>query len=294
MTNPSWSDYGTYDECAHPDLWNGVVGYWAPCLGPTGLRLHDLSRGANWGTLENMDAATDWVVSNGQCALDFDGSNDHINCGTGASLANFATTAGNPGTTFSFWVRPNAITGSGTILARNDGNSIQAGWWISHVNATIRVVLERSATNAVFVSSSLGLIAATWSHVVVTFRPNMAGTTSAGDVGIWFNGVAASVTQSVLGNGTQAFDSDLAETFYIARYGRTSGGGNGFFAGQLDDIIVHRRILTPNEIRRLYELGRGGMLERRRRRRRRAYVQQAGFRAHYATQRTQLIGGGLR
>ena len=61
----------------------------------------------------------------------------------------------------------------------------------------------------------------------------------------------------------------------------------------LDDVIVWNRELQPNEVARLYQLGRGGMLERRRRRR--VYTEQAGFRAHYATQRNaQLIGGGLR
>ena len=44
MTRPSFQDYGTYDESAYPELWDGVVGYWAPCLGPTGTRLFDVSR----------------------------------------------------------------------------------------------------------------------------------------------------------------------------------------------------------------------------------------------------------
>jgi hypothetical protein len=43
--------------------------------------LHDHSGKANWGTLTNMDAATDWVVSNGKNALDFDGSNDYVLAG---------------------------------------------------------------------------------------------------------------------------------------------------------------------------------------------------------------------
>ncbi|MFZ9091603.1 MAG: hypothetical protein ACO3FE_16115, partial [Planctomycetaceae bacterium] len=74
MTKPSFEDYGTYDDSAHSDLWDGVVGYWAPCLGPTGTRLHDVSRGNSWGTLTNMDAATEWVIDGGQYALDFDGA----------------------------------------------------------------------------------------------------------------------------------------------------------------------------------------------------------------------------
>ena len=81
MTKPSWQDFATHDESAFPELWDGVVGAWAPCLGPTGLRLHDHSRRSNWGTLTNMDNATDWVVNDGQYALDiFD--DQYVDAGT--------------------------------------------------------------------------------------------------------------------------------------------------------------------------------------------------------------------
>ena len=83
MTRPSWQDFGTHDESAHPQLWDGVVGAWCPSLGPTGLRLHDHSRRNNWGTLTNMDPPTDWVIDGGQYAVDFDGAGvprrDHSN-----------------------------------------------------------------------------------------------------------------------------------------------------------------------------------------------------------------------
>jgi len=103
MTNPSWGDFGTFDESAYPELWDGVVGAWAPCLGPTGLRLHDHSRGMRWGTLTNMDAATDWLVTAGQYALDFDGVDDYIplsgNLFSGLSAF-----------TVSMWARPRTTT----------------------------------------------------------------------------------------------------------------------------------------------------------------------------------------
>jgi hypothetical protein len=70
-------------ECA-PEwswAWDGLVGLWAPALGPTGNALFDLSGRNNHGTLTNMDPATDWVGSPGGWALDFDGSDGHIHCG---------------------------------------------------------------------------------------------------------------------------------------------------------------------------------------------------------------------
>lgn len=85
--NPSYQHYATHDESEYPELWDGCIGAWAPCLGPTGTRLHDNSGRANWGTLNNMDAATDWVVDGGRYALDFDGSNDYVR----SSLSGFST-----------------------------------------------------------------------------------------------------------------------------------------------------------------------------------------------------------
>jgi hypothetical protein len=285
-----WGRYASRrGEARYPSLWDGRVAAWCPSVtGPTGVRLYDLQSQRYQGTLTNMDAPTDWVRSSGRYCLDFDGTNDEVNCGTGASLANFATTAGNPGVTFSFWIRPNSTSVSGTIMARNDGNSVQAGWWLTQVNATISITLERTVGNARFSSTSLGLTASTWSHVAVTLRPGMAGQTSSGDVAIWFNGVAASVQQNTSGSGTQALDSDLAETFYIARYGKTSSGGNGFFAGQLDDISIYRRVLTAGEIRTLSRR-RGIAYEARRNQ----DYGSSGFQAAWARQRTQLIGGGV-
>ena len=71
MTRPTWENFATHDESIVPELWDGVIGAWAPCLGPTGSRLHDMSRRGNWGTLTNMTSTSAWGVYQGQYALDF-------------------------------------------------------------------------------------------------------------------------------------------------------------------------------------------------------------------------------
>ena len=73
-------------ESEAPELWRGLVGAWLPFLGPTGLTLRDQSAFKNHGTLTNMDGSN-WVTSvdkwgNSIYALDFDGSNEDVNCGT--------------------------------------------------------------------------------------------------------------------------------------------------------------------------------------------------------------------
>jgi hypothetical protein len=70
-----------------PRLWQGLVGLWVPGLGPTGSRLVDQSGYAAHGTLVNMDPATDWVAAPPGWMLDYDGTNDYVDCG-GANATN--------------------------------------------------------------------------------------------------------------------------------------------------------------------------------------------------------------
>ena len=73
-------------ESMRPGLWKGLVGLWAPMLGPTGVTLGDWSGRRKHGTLTNMDPATDWVPGPMGRALDFDGSDDYVDVPFGKGL----------------------------------------------------------------------------------------------------------------------------------------------------------------------------------------------------------------
>jgi hypothetical protein len=263
---PDWGYYGTYDESAHPDLWNGVVGYWAPCLGPTGLRLHDLSRYGNWGTLTNMDAATDWVVNDSFYALDFDGSNDFCELTATPSL-----TTG----TMSCWCKLRSATPTNSFRTSppfgQDSTNLGSHYtWIDGM-----IYIEVLRTGRVTATPSSSVNRAAW-HL--------------------FTIVNDGVRYRLYQNNIQIFDAAAtairADDFFIGRT-RRMPDATYYFDGWVSDAILWSKGLTANEVSSLYQLGRGGMLQRRSRRR--GYVQQAGFRGHYATQRNaQLIGGGLR
>jgi hypothetical protein len=261
---PSWQHYGTYDESAHPDLWNGVVGYWAPCLGPTGLRLHDVSRYGNWGTLTNMDAASDWVIDGGQYVLDFDGSNDIVDCGNPALYAGLSSLS------LACWISDRAVSGQRRYMSKWSG----FGFILMHEASAITFYLT---TGGSLRTLSTGvLISAGWQHLVATWDGS--------SMRVYLNGLQIGSTVSAtgaIGNSTNAL--------------WFSGGQNTLqqLNGLGAEYGVWNRALSANEAARLYQLGRGGMLQRKPRRR--AYSVQTGFRAHYATQRNaQLIGGGLR
>jgi len=256
---PSWSDYGTYDESAYPELWNGVVGYWAPCLGPTGLRLHDVSRYGNWGTLTNMDAASDWVINGGQYALDFDGSNDFVDISS--QLANLN---GKSQITLAAWMKrrqSNSVVSVGKALSTN---------YINIIPFSDQNVYFQIAPNFHTVSDN----STDWRFWTMTLRASV--------ITGYRNGA-----QVVSGTGPAAVPT-INRNYEIGYYQPANTYSNGL----IDEFIIFDRALSANEVRSLYQLGRGGMLQRRSRRR--GYVQQAGFRPHYAQRNTQLIGGGLR
>ncbi|MFO0203011.1 MAG: LamG domain-containing protein [Alphaproteobacteria bacterium] len=285
MTRPSWQDFGTFDESAYPELWDGVVGAWCPSLGPTGLRLHDHSRRNNWGTLTNMDAATDWVVSGGQYALDFDGTNDYV------SVAHSQTFASGTQLTASAWVKRNAagvyaelvnkFTGTGI------GNSDQDGWLFRwHADNKLVFTVANSGSYGQYSATNANTSTA-WNHVAAVHE---FGTTA--KTAIYLNGVAVAASWTT--GGTQVPDSDATIYPIIIGAQRYAAASYNLLAGQIDDVAVFNRILTPGEVLRLYLLGRGGIYERRRRTLRRVGVEQgAAFRAYWARRQNQIIGGGV-
>lgn len=253
MTRPSWQDFGTHDESAYPELWDGVVGAWCPSLGPTGLRLHDHSRRNNWGTLANMDAATDWVVDGGQYALDMDGTNDFVQLP--------ATTASTQ-QTVAIHV---SMRTTGIIVG--GGNDTYA-LYVDSLNANGSIYYNSGG----FVNVVHGGLSSQWAHLAVV-RNGVSVT-------FFKNGIQIGNTQTLATNTAQSLQ-------YIAREGR------GFYSSMLwDDCSIYNRPLSANEIRQMYQLGRGGMYERKRRTLRRVGVEQLTFRSSFA-QRSALIGSGV-
>jgi hypothetical protein len=212
-----------------------------------------------------MDPPTDWVRSSGQYALDFDGANDYVNCGTASGLKP-------TGFTYSAWIRPNAQS-----FAYNQ----IMGWDAGASNlAVCTLLLKSNRTLAFYVAGgpfgsydgngvftlSIGL----WYHIAAT----LTATTAIGYV----NGV---LDRSVTGGAANI----AAGAFWI---GGQNGYANRFFSGQIDDVAVYNRALTAGEIRTLSRR-RGIAYEARRNQ----DYGSSGFQAAWAQQRAQLIGGGV-
>ena len=254
MTRPSWQDFATHDESAFPELWDVVVGAWAPCLGPTGSRLHDMSRRSNWGTLTNMDAATDWTISGGQYALDFYGTNDYVRVAEGMPQWR----------AISAWVSLNTTGALQTIAESYGATAIQKGLLL-YVSSSGKAAFDGRDLGGTYRSSgdsTTTVVNVGWVHLFGQYSDRLQ---------IYVNGVLESQTATTLSGFSTTVDLNIGG---LDTFGEVPPI-TGWTSGLIDDLVLYNRPLTANEIQRLYLLGRGGMYERRRRTLRRVAVEQA-------------------
>jgi len=246
----SYQHYATHDESEYPHLWEGVVGAWAPCLGPSGTRLHDHSGRANWGTLTNMDPATDWVVDRGQYALDFDGGNDNVDFGLSILLSSGPFSLG-------WWERlASAPSFAAVISFRTSAATAFIAYrstFANYTNLAWRNSTSSSAnglraSNASTPASQIGL----WNFFCITGTSIDSGNTA---------DFAAYEKQSALAIASSSAFAAGTYTNKIA-----ADGLGTFFPGMIDDIQIRDRQLSANEIAELYQIGRGGMYTPKKRR----------------------------
>jgi hypothetical protein len=222
----------------YASLRQGLVGAWCPSLGASGYRLIDRSGYGNHGVLTNMDPGTDWVPSVGKLALDFGSPfTKFINAGTPSLFPNvgFAT--------ISAWFlsRNNA---SQSIVAKSLFGAATGRWWI-YTGTGLVGVDGPSGSGLASAQFSTTHANTGWHHILAIF----SGTT----LSLYYDGVfRSSATVDLIQNSTYSL--------LFAKYNDGSGGATANISphnGQIDDIRIYNRALTPNEIRLLYTGGRG-------------------------------------
>jgi hypothetical protein len=211
-----------------------------------------------------MDPGSDWVVSGGKGALDFDGVNDSV-----STRAMFLGTIH----TSSAWL----FAGSAPVFSfqgfngqsSGDTNFASISFIATGAASTLTTFSYSFSTTAVSVAVSN--VYQKWTHAV-TVR---TGTS----VEFYLNGVS-------VGSSSNA---GLTGTFSPDRFGQRSATIP--FAGLADDYMLFNTALTANEVAQIYRLGRGygvfpepdfdeGFAA-------------AGFKAYWARRQSQLIGGGV-
>ena len=246
-------------EAEYPELWQGLVGAWSPCLSPRGgTVLRDLSGRGNHGTLTNMDPATDWVTSGGKTALDYDGS-DRIVLGA----VNAAT-----------WT------------------------WISWVNTTsyntsIRRIWGQASFQIDIAHNSTGVFAVydgkwrTFGSAVTLNEWMMYAVTYDGTSLIAYRN-AVQIGSAITGGRALSGVTRIGDYF-----GGAAGGDGEQHISQIDDTIVLYYASSQKTLNLRYSLGRGGWATPRRRRWNYVTAQTAIPYWVFGRKNARLIGGGV-
>jgi hypothetical protein len=221
-----------------------------------------------------MDNATDWVVSNGQYALDFDGLNDHVSF----TETRLPTLGVSSVFSASAWIfLPSLPSGRREIMPTPTIGLGQFGAQLEIDDGRLRIRADNGGVAAYTFVDLLQVAAGQWVH---------AG-------GTW-NGVTKTATLykngSTAGSVSYAANTASDTVGNTWTWGALQYGGSLFFfmQGAIAEVSIHSRLLSENDFQALHAIGPGGMYQRRRRRA--IYLPQAGFQAAWARGSNVMLG----
>lgn len=239
---------------ARPIFNSGLVGYWNFEEGKGNSVAGDRSGFGNDGQLTNMNTSTNWTdsaTSSGK-ALDFDASDDYVDAGSGAQLDNLGPM------TISAWyfARGEGENARGGILNKGDGNGALVDGPELEFGSTGFDGVDRTnafAFGVGFSSTPLHRIASNntvtlnkWQFLTLTWD----GSNSSSNVHIYIDGVEVTYQKSQDAVGTKLDDSSANMLIGIGSFGAQSNTWDG----RIDEVRVYRRVLSYDEIQRLYKI----------------------------------------
>jgi len=225
ISNPG-SALSDYQVQFNPSIYNntGLVGSWHFSEG-SGTRAADSSGLGNDGTLTNGP-----VFATGKFGSDlqFDGVNDYVDVGNGASL-NIGTSP----TTFEFWMRSSSTAVQTAISTRNENTN---GYVIQ---LTTTVVEFYAPSTGGVIDGSVSVLDGIWHHVVVV----RAGV---GNNRVYVDGVSKTLTANTenLANPTVTLNTKIGMQQITGDY--------RYFNGSIDEVRIYNRSLSAQEVQEHY------------------------------------------
>lgn len=218
---------------------SGLIGHWT-FDGPDMLsNATDVSGNAHTGYLTGFTSTTTYPGVIGQ-GLSFDGNNDWVAIGN--SVDSFETAP----MTASIWLKldalPSARGEGGNLFHKVDNSSPFASWLLRADSTTDKlefIVVNSAGAVSANVLSNNAITANTWYHVVATLD-------SSYNMAMYVDGVKQTDTDNI-GSILNADDELRIGSFTDA---------DGRVLGTLDDARIYNRVLSADEIKRLYDLGR--------------------------------------
>ena len=211
-----------------------LTGFWKFDEG-SGSTTADDSRNSNTGTLTNMNttgnATSGWNASCkfGNC-LRFDKSNDYVNVSDADSLSfqDF---------TLSAWVKSDSLVGHNFILGKGVDDANEE--YVLAIISDGGIYIDWGA-GAAYNQTLAGKVDLNkWYHVAAVYR------NSTNRAKIYLNGtVVNDVSASATGDQITRTSADL----FIGG----ARNGNSLFNGSIDDVRIYNRVLSDEEVSRLY------------------------------------------
>ncbi len=216
---------------------SGLVGYWK-LDETTGSAAADASTNSNNGTLVNMENG-DWTTGQIGNGLDFDGSNEQITV-PGANPIDIRSSM-----TLSTWAKFDTLPGNGESrgifrkTADSGANHLYTLRFTNLGSPTYHLLFTPGGGGAFNYSDAFAATTGTWYLLTLTYD---AGTDV---ITYYFNGVPVGTDTDTVVGGYASGTGDL----YIG-----STGGSEYFDGQLDEMRIYDRVLSPDEVSELQRL----------------------------------------
>jgi hypothetical protein len=220
--------------CVPPGLLDDLVGYWRLDDLPGSATARDLSGWANHGSLVNLDPAMAWVDGGraaGALSVQAAGFVDVPSSTSIDSITSEVTVAA--------WIFfEGSVIDWGTAISRQVGTT-----FAQHYHLSINV----SEAAALFIRTDLGeallqgptpIPRARWIH--------LAGTYDGESVRLYVDG--AEIARRPL---TGVFEPDV-NAVLLGGNGNSVGSRTELFPGRLDEVMLYRRALGPEEIEQLH------------------------------------------
>lgn len=218
---------GTTEALADSETRLKNLKHYFPLDEPSGSLISDV--------LGNKDASGDKAIKTAAGergnAIEFDGS-------TAYSVPDFTEYDNRSKLTLSAWVKIDSNF-TGAILSKMDKSMNYRGYdlWIEKGRPGIHLV-NSWPKNAVKVITDEPIEMGTWQHIAVTYD----GSGKAENIKIYINGESRDHTVQ---NGAKLLKSTIKNDIPFRIGGRK---GDSFFRGQLDDLRIYDRALSPKEI----------------------------------------------
>ncbi|MDD4409517.1 MAG: LamG domain-containing protein [Candidatus Pacebacteria bacterium] len=187
--------------------------------------------GANNGII---NGAT-WTVNGGVNRLNFDGTNDYINCGND-SIFNLSAF------TLSAWIYTTDASALQVIIDKSRGSSSNGGLMFSLRSGKLEIWTGDGVAPSPTLTSSANVPINQWIHVVGSSN----GGVATNSMKLYFNGIEQAGVEEYFGTVL------LANTFpvYIGAYNSTVG----VFKGMIGDMRIYNKALTQEEVTILHDL----------------------------------------